>query len=49
MRSTIFDFQVLLSPSYIPEQVADVLDSVMHTQVSCVTLLFLHTWCSTYM
>ncbi|XP_074614500.1 mediator of RNA polymerase II transcription subunit 24-like isoform X1 [Acropora palmata] len=25
-------FQVLLSPSYIPEQVADVLDSVMHTQ-----------------
>ena len=49
MLFAIFDFQVLLSPSYIPEQVADVLDSVMHTQVSCVTLLFLHTWCSTYM
>ncbi|XP_015753279.1 PREDICTED: mediator of RNA polymerase II transcription subunit 24-like [Acropora digitifera] len=32
MVFTIFDFQVLLSPSYIPEQVVDVLDSVMHTQ-----------------
>ncbi|XP_015753324.1 PREDICTED: mediator of RNA polymerase II transcription subunit 24-like [Acropora digitifera] len=32
MLFAIFHFQVLLSPSYIPEQVADVLDSVMHTQ-----------------
>ena len=29
----LFSFQVLVSPFYTPNQVADLMDCVMHTQV----------------
>ena len=30
-------FQVLVSPSFTPDQVADVMDSIMHTQVNSMS------------
>lgn len=34
----LHEFQVLVSPSYTPNQVADVMDCIMHTQVHNIEL-----------
>jgi len=35
----LHEFQVLVSPSYTPNQVADVMDCIMHNQVHNIELL----------